>query len=140
MRSGLPALILAGMTCIAAATPADALICYVIYDRSENVIYQDTYPPVDMSNAGQAQRDAMRARGEHLTFGDVRNCPTVVFLVPGGSAELRVDDLVAGLKVRTISGNTAAAAAASQSQGVLPGGPTPSGFRSPVAKPGSSGY
>jgi len=128
------------MTCLAAATPADALICYVIYDRSENVIYQDTYPPVDMSNAGQAQRDAMRARGEHMTFGDVRNCPTVVFLVPGGSAELRVDELVAGLKVRTISGNAAAAAAVSRSQGVVPGGPTPSGFRSPVAKPGSSGY
>ena len=140
MRSRLPALILAGMTCIAAAMPAEALICYVVYDRSENVIYQDTYPPVDMSNAGQAQRDAMRARGEHMTFGDVRNCPTVVFFIPGGSAELRVDDLVAGLKVRTISGNAAAAASVSQSQGVQPGGPTPTGFRSPVAKPGTSGY
>ena len=27
-----------------------------------------------------AQREAMRARGEHMTFGDVTQCPTVVFL------------------------------------------------------------
>ena len=109
MRSGLPALILAGMTCIAAATPADALICYVIYDRSENVIYQSTYPPLDMSNAGYPERDALRARGEHLTFGDVANCPTVVFLTgAGGTSDLRVDDVVAGMSARNIPGTQSA--------------------------------
>ncbi len=105
MRSGLPALILAGMTCIAAATPAHAVICYVIYDRSENIIYQSTYPPMDMSNAGYPERDALRARGEHLTFGDVDKCPTVVFLTgAGGTSDLRVDEVVAGMSARNIPG------------------------------------
>ena len=96
MRSRLFGLVLGGVAAIAAASPAHALICYVIYDRNENVIYQSTYPPVDMSSAGYAQREALRARGEHLTFGDIEQCPTVVFLTGGGgNSELRVDDVVA---------------------------------------------
>ena len=107
MRSGLSSLILAGLACVASATPAHALICYVIYDRSENVIYQSTYPPVDMSNAGYPERDALRARGEHLTFGDVANCPTVVFLTgAGGTSELRVDEVVGGMSARNIPGHS----------------------------------
>ena len=72
------------MTCIATATPADALICYVIYDRNENVIYQNTYPPVDMSNAGYAAArcDARPRRAPDLRRR--RNCPTVVFLTGAG--------------------------------------------------------
>ncbi len=69
------------------ASPAHAVICYVVYDHSYNVIYQNTYPPVDMSNAGYPAREAMRARGEHLTFGDVNQCPTVVFLTGVGGVE-----------------------------------------------------
>jgi hypothetical protein len=108
MRSRLSALILAGLTCIAVSTPAHALICYVIYDRNENVIYQSTYPPLDMSNAGYPQREALRARGEHLTFGDVAQCPTVVFLTgAGGTSDLRVDEVVAGMSARNIPGTQA---------------------------------
>jgi hypothetical protein len=108
------------------------VICYVVYDRNENVIYQNTYPPVDMSNAGQAQRDALRARGEHLTFGDINQCPNVVFLTGmAGVSEIKVDDVVAGLPVRSFSTNSAAAAAASR--GIPAGAPTPTGFRSPVS-------
>jgi len=107
MRTGLIGLIAGGALCIAAATPAQAVICYVIYDRNENIIYQNTYPPLDMSNAGYAQRDALRARGEHLTFGDIDNCPTVVYLTgSGGTSELRVDDVVAGMSVRNIPGTS----------------------------------
>jgi len=73
-------------------------MCYVIYDRGDNVIYQSTYPPLDMSNAGYAQREALRARGQHLTFGDVPKCPTVVYLTgTGGTSDLRVDEVVAGM-------------------------------------------
>ena len=107
MRTGLFGLIIAGALCLAAATPAQAVICYVIYDRSANVIYQSTYPPMDMSNAGYAQREALRTRGEHLTFGDVAECPTVVFLTGiAGSSELRVDDVVAGMATGNIPGMT----------------------------------
>ncbi len=139
MRPRLFHLMLASALCVAAAGPADALICYIVYDRNENVIYQNTYPPVDMSNAGLAQREALRARGEHLTFGDIPQCPTLVFLTGvGGMSDIKVDDVVAGFPVRSFSTNTAAAAAASRG---LPAGPTPTGFRSPSAtKPATSGY
>lgn len=139
MRPGLLRLTFAFASCIVAASPAQAVICYVVYDRNENVIYQDSYPPVDMSNAGAAQRDALRARGEHLTFGDINACPRVVFLTgSGGTTDLRVDEVVTGLPVRTISGNSAAAAAASRG---IPAGVTPTGFRAPSGtKPGTSGY
>ena len=107
MRSRLFGLVLGAVAFVATASPAHALICYVIYDRNENVIYQSTYPPVDMSSAGYAQRESLRARGEHLTFGDIAQCPTVVFLTgAGGSSELRVDDVVAGMSVRNIPGTS----------------------------------
>jgi hypothetical protein len=137
MRPNLFGLILASTLCVAAAGPAHAIICYVVYDRNENVIYQNTYPPVDMSNAGQAQRDALRARGEHLTFGDINQCPNVVFLTGmAGMSEIKVDDVVAGLPARTVYSNAAAAAAASR--GIPAGGPTPTGSRSPVSGPGAA--
>jgi hypothetical protein len=98
MRPGLFGLILASAACGFAASPVHAIMCYVIYDRSDNVIYQSTYPPLDMSNAGYAQREALRARGQHLTFGDVPKCPTVVYLTgTGGTSDLRVDEIVAGM-------------------------------------------
>jgi len=107
MRSRLFGLVFGAVAYVAAAAPAHALICYVIYDRNENVIYQSTYPPLDMSSAGYAQREALRARGEHLTFGDIPQCPTVVFLTgAGGSSELRVDDVIAGMSVRNIPGTS----------------------------------
>jgi hypothetical protein len=111
MRSRLFGLVLGGFACVAAASPAHALICYVIYDRDANIIYQSTYPPLDMSNAGYDQREALRARGQHLTFGDVQKCPTVVFLTgAGGTSELRVDDVVAGMSVRNIPGTASTGA------------------------------
>ena len=138
MRPGRIGLILASFAGVLAANSAQAVICYVVYDRGQNVIYQSSYPPVDMSNAGYPAREAMRARGEHMTFGDITQCPTVVFLTGvGGMSDVRVDEVVAGLPVRSFSTNTQAAAAASAAEGIRPG-PTPTGFRSPSA--GKSGY
>ena len=140
MRSDLSSLILAGLACVASATPAHALICYVIYDRSENVIYQSTYPPVDMSNAGYPERDALRARGEHLTFGDVANCPTVVFLTgAGGTSELRVDEVVGGMSARNIPGTQSTGTTMSGAPGNAraTSARTPAATSAPAAKPRS---
>jgi hypothetical protein len=141
MRSGLPALILAGMTCIAAATPAQAVICYVIYDRNENIIYQSTYPPMDMSSAGYSERDdALRAWGEHLTFGDIDKCPTMVFLTgAGGTSDLRVDEVVAGMSARNIPGTQSTGTAMSGAPGNARSTPAraPAATAAPAAKPRS---
>jgi hypothetical protein len=51
-----------------------------------------------MSSTGTAARDAMRARGEHLTFGDSVSCPTLVFLADSGSGgSLNLDEVLAGM-------------------------------------------
>jgi hypothetical protein len=119
MRSRLFDVVLVCAACIAVTSPAHAIMCYVIYDRGENVIYQSTYPPMDMSNAGYPQREALRARGEHLTFGDVAKCPTVVFLTgSGGTSELRVDEVVAGMSARNMPGATASGATIQTPAGV----------------------
>ena len=36
-----------------AAADARAVNCYVVFDRTENVIYRDVFPPVDLSDAGK---------------------------------------------------------------------------------------
>jgi hypothetical protein len=64
----------------ACAAPAHAVTCYVIFDRHDNVIYRDVYPPVDMSNRGSPAREAMRQRGEYMMFVDVERCTPVEFL------------------------------------------------------------
>ena len=56
---------------------ANAITCYTVLDRSDNTIYQDTQPPVDMSETGAADREAMRARKDFLTVSDTDKCPQV---------------------------------------------------------------
>jgi hypothetical protein len=75
-----------------AAGAAEALTCYVVLDRTENVLYRDVYPPVDLSDAGRAERDAMRARGEFLMFMESEQCPRLEFFTgAAGSVALRLD-------------------------------------------------
>jgi len=80
--------------------PAAALTCYTLLDRNENVIYRDTYPPVVLSDRGTAERDRMRARGEHLIAMESDRCPNVEFFTgSAGSAKVDVDAMVDGVSV-----------------------------------------
>jgi len=54
------------VTAAAIVLPAAAAECYLIVDRSNEVVYQGLTSPVDLSAEGKATRDALRARGEHL--------------------------------------------------------------------------
>lgn len=77
----------AGIACVALAAianPSHASTCYVVFDRSDNVAYRDVYPPVDLSDAGRAERDAMRRRGEYLMFMESDLCPRIEYFT--GSA------------------------------------------------------
>jgi hypothetical protein len=110
--------LLASLILAAAALPgtAAALTCYTVLDRNENVIYRDTYPPVDMSDQGNAERQRMRARGEHLVAMEVERCPGIEFFIGNaGSTALNVDQVIAGMPVRSTigapAGNEPAAAA-----------------------------
>ena len=79
---------------------ASAITCYAVIDRADNVIYQDTQPPFDLSTeGGPAARDALRARNEQLTISDADSCP-VIAAPPGatGYQPATVDEIVAGIR------------------------------------------
>ena len=83
---------------VAAIAPgiAHALTCYVVFDRADNVIYRDLYPPVDLSDAGRAERDAMRSRGEFLLFVESDQCPRIEYFTgTAGNVSLRLDETLA---------------------------------------------
>ena len=94
MRRLAPLAVLAvvGSALSVAAGTADALTCYVVFDRTENVTYRDVYPPVDLSDAGRAERDAMRRRGEFLMFMESEQCPRLEYFTgAAGSVALQLD-------------------------------------------------
>ena len=93
--------ILAAALAAAAAFPgaANAITCYTVLDSNNNAIYQDTQPPVDMSETGAAAREAMRARKDFMTVSDTDKCPQVV--APLGASGYRtasVDEIVSGMR------------------------------------------
>jgi hypothetical protein len=94
----IPALcvVLVATTLGLTAADARAVNCYVVFDRSENVIYRDVFPPVDLSDAGKADREAMRQRGEFLMYMDAEQCPRLEFLTgAAGNVALRLDETLA---------------------------------------------
>jgi len=105
--------------CVAAAavalvaTTAGAVNCYIVFDRSDNVIYRGVMPPIDLSDRGQADRDAMRRRGEHMVAMDTDRCIGVEFFTgTAGSSTLTVDQIVGGIAPRGSAGGSAPATAA----------------------------
>jgi hypothetical protein len=90
---------------LGAPTSASALTCYIVLDRNDNVVYRDTYPPLDLSDQGTAQREQMRRRGEHLIAMESDRCPALqFFLGNAGSTNLNVDQTVGGMPVPGASG------------------------------------
>ena len=80
------------------AASASAMNCYTVLDRNDNVVYRGTVPPVDLSDRGAAEREAMRQRGQHLIAMDSDRCPGVAFFTgTAGSSTLSVDQIVGGI-------------------------------------------
>lgn len=90
---------LAGVALVGAAAPAAAVDCYVVVDRSNEVIYQDLTSPVDLSKAGTAARDAMRRRGQQLIAMNSERCPAIDRArIAGNGGPATVDEIVAGMR------------------------------------------
>jgi hypothetical protein len=82
----------------AAAGPAAAMQCYTVLDRSDNIVYRGTIPPIDLSERGDPEREAMRRRGQHMIAMDADKCPGVEFFTgTAGSSNLSVDQIVGGI-------------------------------------------
>ena len=84
---------------IGAAEPAAAFNCYAIVDRSNEVIYQDTKAPIDMSDEGATARDALRGLGQQLITMDTEHCPPIDRgRIAGKGGPATVDEIVAGMR------------------------------------------
>ena len=84
---------------IGVSAPAAALNCYLIVDQANEVIFQDTTPPIDLSDEGAPARDALRARGQQLVAMDTERCPGIDrarIIGKGGPAT--VDEIIAGMR------------------------------------------
>ena len=98
MHASLPCALVA-VTFALAAAPAAAFNCYLIVDKSNDVTYQGTIPPVDLSDDGVPARNALRARGEQLIVMDTDNCPQVDRgRITGSGAPATVEEIVAGMR------------------------------------------
>ena len=102
----------AAVAAVAFAAPgAGAVTCDIVLDRNGTVIYQDTTPPVDLSERGAEARDRMRQRGEQLLILDSDQCPRLVFSPVTGAAS--VDSIVAEMRsYNAITGGMGASARA----------------------------
>ncbi len=100
--------IVAVIVILAIAGTAAARTCYTLLDRNDNVVYRDTFPPVDLRDQGEAARAQLRQRGEFLLISEEEQCQQVTFVSgPGGATALSVDDFLGGLQPSTrASGST----------------------------------
>lgn len=122
---------------LSAPGSASALTCYMVLDRSDNVIYRDTYPPIDLSDQGMPQVDQMRRRGEHLIAMEADRCPALeFFLGNAGTPNLNVDQVVAGMPVRNTVGTAGGAPTGGAATGAKSAAPSPAraALRAPAKK------
>ena len=96
MKGRLISAFIVGAALGTAVMPAFAITCYEIIDRNDVVVLRDTNSPVDLSNAGAPDREAMRSRGELLVIYDVENCMVVGRASPTSGRALTADEIVAG--------------------------------------------
>ena len=135
MRGLSVALFLLGIALAGMPKTAAAVTCYVLFDRSDNVVYQDLLPPVDMSDQGAAERAALRQRGEYLMILDAEQCIQVEFVFgPGGSSALSVDQIIGGL--RPLGGSAAPPTRRQSTRGIS----TPSPAATPAPTPVPRSY
>ena len=130
----------AGAVAILLTGTAAARTCYTLFDRNDNVVYRDTFSPVDLRDQGEAARAQLRGRGEYLLISEEEQCQQVTFVSgPGGPTALSVDAFLGGLQTSTrASGGTITTAP----QGAR--GPASSAPSAPYAAPkrgsASGGY
>ncbi len=98
-------IIVAALAAVAFSGAANAIVCYTLLDKGDNVLYQDSVPPLDMSDTGKTQRAASRQRNEYLLVYEMESCPSVA--AAAGSTGYRpatVDEIVSGMRAYATAG------------------------------------
>ena len=118
----------------AAAMPALAAPCYVVYDRADAVIFRDNTPPFDLSDPNAPERAMMRKQSQHLLIAEFDNCDPVGFISPITGANIAtVDEIVNGVQPAIA---TSVAKAGGTAKGSLQPG-SPRAF-TPTLRPGQA--
>jgi hypothetical protein len=135
----------AGVAMVLLAGSASAINCYTVLDRNDNVIYSGIIPPIDLSERGQAERDAMRQRGQHMIAMDTDRCLGIEYFTgSAGSSALSVDQIVGALPLRGRSPGgsvpvfTPTAPASSGPASAAPPTPAAPAAAAPAKRPSSS--
>ena len=92
-------IVIAALAAAGFSGASNAIVCYTLLDKGDNVLYQDSVPPLDMSDSGAALRTGLRQRNEYLLIYEIDNCPTVV--AAAGSTGYRpatVEEIVSGMR------------------------------------------
>ena len=83
----------------AAAPAANAVICYTLLDRNDNLLYRAPAAPVDMSAQGAALREALRRRHEYLMVSEVEDCQSVAAVAgTAGYRPASVEEIVGAMR------------------------------------------
>jgi len=110
------------LTCLllTASMSAVAAPCYVVYDRSDAVVYRDYAPPFDLSDPKAPERAMMRKQSQHLLIAEFDNCDPVGFISPTtGATTATVEEIVNG--VRPAIATSVANSGGTVKAGVRPG-------------------
>ena len=142
MQSKARMLLAGGLWMALAAGSAGAVNCYTVLDRSDNVVYRGAIPPIDLSERGQPEWEAMRQRGQHMIAMETDRCLGIEFFTGvAGSATLSVDQIVGGIPTRSrSSGGNAAQVGTSAPTPVTSGGGVPMPRAPPTTPPKRSSY
>ncbi len=94
-----PLILAAALAAAATATSANAVTCYTLLDGSDRLLYQNSSPPVDMSDQGKALREGLRRRHEYLIITSVDTCrPVAAVAGSSGYRPATVDEIVADMR------------------------------------------
>jgi uncharacterized membrane protein YgcG len=87
------------LTAAAAAPAANAVVCYTLLDRNDNLLYRSPAAPVDMSAQGVALREALRRRNEYLMISEVEDCQSVAAVAgTAGYRPATVEEIVGAMR------------------------------------------
>jgi hypothetical protein len=114
----------------AAAGAADAHTCYFLLDAKDVVVYRHVMPPVDLSERGAAEREALRRKGQLLLIMETDRCVPLGF----GSGWLTSDEAPLSAAASNV-GSIAAAGegAVSRAPGIQTARPTRATPATPAA-------
>src|SRR5438046_5261515 len=120
-------IMIAALAAVAVPGVANAIVCYTLLDKGDNVLYQDSAPHIDMSDSGAALRRGMRQRNEYLMIYEVDTCPPVVAVAGStGYRAATVDEIVSGMRAYATSGRGSSGVTGSARTSAAPAAPAPS--------------